>query len=154
MKQLKDLVLEKLLISKAKKCLTVEDLLNTKVGSKLGSFSINDEIYLEYYSLVLNGKDEAFLEDWEDTDDFGDRWQSVIVPDELVKTLDLEEDGDTGGFIVPENIKKHIMNIFEFDDDENIDIMGVSTWYSLRKAENYGSNREYMAFIEKLHDNL
>ena len=154
MKQLKDLVLEKLSISKAKKCLTVEDLLNTKVGSKLGSFSINDEIYLEYYSLVLNGKDEAFLEDWEDTDDFGDRWQSIIIPDELVKSLDLEEDGDTGGFIVPENIKKHIMNIFEFDDDENIDIMGVSLWYSLRKAENYGSNREYMAFIEKLHDNL
>lgn len=154
MKNLKDIVLEKLLISKAKKCLTVEDLLNTKVGSKLGSFSINDEIYLEYYSLVLNGKDEAFLEDWEDTDDFGDRWQSIIVPDELIKSLDLEEDGDTGGFIVPENIKKHIMDIFEFDDDENIDIMGVSSWYSLRKAENYGSNREYMAFIEKLHDNL
>ena len=154
MKQLKDLVLEKLSISKAKKCLTVEDLLNTKVGSKIGSFSINDELYLEYYSLVLNGKDEAFLEDWEDTDDFGDRWQSIIVPDELVKSLDLEEDGDTGGFIVPENIKKHIMNIFEFDDDENIDIMGVSLWYSLRKAENYGSNREYMAFIEKLRDNL
>lgn len=154
MKNLKDIVLEKLLISKAKKCLTVEDLLNTKVGSKLGSFSINDEIYLEYYSLVLNGKDEAFLEDWEDTDNFGDRWQSIIVPDELVKSLNLEEDGDTGGFIVPENIKKHIMDIFEFDDDENIDIMGVSSWYSLRKAENYDSNREYMAFIEKLHDNL
>lgn len=154
MKQLKDLVLEKLSISKAKKCLTVEDLLNTKVGSKIGSFSINDELYLEYYSLVLNGKDEAFLEDWEDTDDFGDRWQSIIVPDELVKSLDLEEDGDTGGFIVPENIKKHIMNIFEFDDDENIDIMGVSLWYSLRKAENYGSNREYMAFIEELRDKL
>lgn len=144
----------KLSISKAKKCLTVEDLLNTKVGSKIGSFSINDELYLEYYSLVLNGKDEAFLEDWEDTDDFGDRWQSIIIPDELANSLDLEEDGDTGGFIVPENIKNHIINIFEFDDDENIDIIGVSSWYSMRKAENYGSNHEYTAFIEELRDKL
>ena len=69
--------------------------------------------------------------------------------------MDLEEDGDTGGFIVPENIKNHIMNIFEFDDDENIDIMGVSLWVSLRSEyTRYDSNKQYISFIKKIKDNL
>lgn len=158
MKQLKDIVLERLILSKTKKHLSEEDLLKTKKGIKLGAFSIQNEDYalqLEYYSLVLNSKDVAFLEDWQDTDDFGERWQSIIIPDELAESLDLEEDGDTGGFIVPENIKNHIMNIFEFDDDENIDIMGVSLWVSLRSEyTRYDSNKQYMSFIKKIKDNL
>jgi hypothetical protein len=159
MKQLKDIVLERLILSKTKKHLSEEDLLKTKKGNKLGTFIIhpetNEEIYLEYYSLTVNGNEVAFLEDWQDADDFGDRWQSIIIPDELAESLDLEEDGDTGGFIVPENIKNHIMNIFEFDDDENIDIMGVSLWFSIRSDETYyGSNKQYASFIKKIHDNL
>lgn len=154
MKQLKDIVLERLILSKTKKHLSEEDLLKTKKGNKLGTFIIqtetSEELYLEYYSLTLNGNEVAFLEDWEDKDDFGDRWQSIIIPDELAESLDLEEDGDTGGFIVPENIRNHIMNIFEFDDDENIDIMGVSLWFSLRNDETYyGSNKQYASFIKK-----
>lgn len=158
MKQLKDIVLERLILSKTKKYLSEEDLLKTKKGNKLGTFSIQNEDYalqLEYYSLVLNSKDVAFLEDWQDTDDFGDRWQSIIIPDELAESLDLEEDGDTGGFIVPENIKNHIINIFGFDDDENIDIMGVSLWVSLRSEYiPHDSKKQYASFIKKIKDNL
>lgn len=158
MKQLKDIVLERLILSKTKKHLSEEDLLKTKKGNKLGSFSIQNEdytLYLEYYSLVLNSKDVAFLEDWQDTDDFGERWQSIIIPDELAESLDLEEDGDTGGFIVPENIKNHIIHIFGFDDDENIDIMGVSLWVSLRSEYvPHDSNKQYASFIKKIQDNL
>lgn len=158
MKQLKDIVLERLVLSKNKKYLTVEDLLKTKVGSKLGTFiiqpEIDEEIYLEYYSLVLNNKDVAFLEDWSDDSVFGERWQIIIIPDELFDSLNLEEDDDNGGFIVPENIKNHIIDIFEFDDDENIDINSLSSWFSMRKVENYTSNKQYMSFIKKLHDNL
>lgn len=154
MKNLKDIILEKLKISTAQKCLTVEDLLKTKVGKELGTFTINDEIYLEYYSLILNGKDVAYIEGWEDTDDFGERWQNIIIPDELFDSLNVEEDDKTGGFIVPENIKNHIIRIFEFDDDENINIISSSLWFSLRDTENYGSNHEYTAFIEELRDKL
>ena len=159
MKNLIDIVLERLILSKTKKYLSEEDLLKTKKGNKLGTFIIHpetsEEIYLEYYSLTLNGNEVAFLEDWQDTDDFGDRWQSIIIPDELAESLDLEEDGDTGGFIVPENIKNHIMNIFEFDDGENIDIMGVSLWVSLRSEyPGYDSNKQYISFIKKIKDNL
>lgn len=160
MKNLKDIVLEKLAISRAKKySLSEEDLIKTKKGDKIGTFTVKggngDDIYLDYYSLTLNGDDVAFLEDWQDTGDFGTRWQSIIIPDELFKSLDLEEDGDTEGFIVPENIKNHIMNIFEFDDDENIDIMGVSLWFSIRNDErNYRSNHEYSSFIKELHEKI
>lgn len=160
MKNLKDIVLERLILNKTKKYyLSEEDLLKTKKGDELGTFTIKgengDDIYLDYYSLTLNGNDVAFLEDWQDTGDFGTRWQSIIIPDELFESLDLEKDGDTEGFIVPENIKNHIMNIFEFDDDENIDIMGVSLWFSIRNDErNYSSNHEYASFIKNIRDNL
>ena len=160
MKHLKDIVLERLVLSKSKKYLTVEDLLKTKIGDKLGTFIIqntdDEEIYLEYYSLVLNGKDVAFLEDWQDTSAFGERWQIIIIPDELFDSLNLKEDNNNGGFIVPENIKKHIIDIFEFDGDENIDIMSTSIWYSLRNDEKYynANNPTYPAFIKKIHDSL
>lgn len=157
MKNLKDIVLERLLISKVKKCLTIEDLLKTKVGSKLGTFSIQTktgiDLYLEYYSLILNSNDVAFLEDWSDGDEFGERWQIIIIPDELFDSLNLKEDTRKGGFIVPKNIKTHIIDIFEFDD-ENIDIISISSWFSLRKNENYNSNQKYITFIEKLHDKI
>ena len=64
MKQLKDIVLERLILSKTKKYLSVEDLLKTKKGNKLGTFSIRNEsgdmMYLYYYSLILNGKEVDF----------------------------------------------------------------------------------------------
>jgi hypothetical protein len=158
MKQLKDIVLERLILSKTKKYLSEEDLLKTKKGNKFGTFSIKNEdyaLYLEYYSLVLNSKDVAVLEDWQDTDDFGERWQIIIIPDELFDSLNLEEDNDTGSFIVPENIKNHIINIFGFDDDENIDIMSVSSWVSVRSEyTHYDSDKQYMSFIKKIKDNL
>ena len=158
MKQLKDIVLERLILSKTKKHLTEEDLLKTKRGNKLGTFSIKNEmgdsIYLYYYSLILNDKDVAYLEDWSD-DVFGERWQIIIIPDELFDSLNLEEDDNNGGFIVPENIRNHIINIFEFDYEENIDIMSASLWFSLRNDETYyGSNKQYMSFIKKIKDNL
>lgn len=158
MKHLKDIVLERLILSKTKKYLTEEDLLKTKKGNKLGTFSIKNEmgdsIYLYYYSLILNDKDVAYLEDWSD-DVFGERWQIIIIPDELFDSLNLEEDVKNSGFIVPENIRNHIINIFEFDDEENIDIMSASLWFSLRNDETYyGSNKQYMSFIKKIQDNL
>ena len=151
---------ERLVLSKNKKYLTEKDLLKTKVGSKLDTFSIqnadDDTIYLEYYSLVLNSKDVAYLEDWQDTGAFGEHWQILIIPDELFDSLNLEEDTKNGGFIVPENIKTHIIDIFEFDEDENIDIMSVSIWYSLRNDEKYyeANNPTYPSFIKEIHDNL
>lgn len=160
MKQLKDIVLERLILSKNKKYLSEEDLLKTKRGNKLGSFIIQnedgDELYLDYYPLTLNSKDVAFLEDWSDDSAFGERWQIIIIPDELFDSLNLEEDNDNGGsFIVPENIRNHIINIFGFDDDENIDIMSTTMWFSLRNDETYyGSNKQYMSFIKKIKDNL
>lgn len=159
MKQLKDIVLERLILSKNKKYLTEEALLQTKKGNNLGKFSIKNEdgdtVYLEYYSLVLNSKAVAFLEDWSDTV-FGERWQIIIIPDALFDSLNLEEDVKNSGFIVPKNIKNHIIDIFEFDEEENIDIMSVSIWYSLRNDETYcGSNNQlYASFVEKIHDNL
>lgn len=158
MKQLKDIVLERLILSKTKKHLSEEDLLKTKKGNKLSAFNIQNEdytLYLEYYSLVLNSKDVAVLEDWQDTDDLGERWQVIIIPDELFDSLNLEEDNNTGSFIVPENIKNHIINIFGFDDDENIDIMGVSLWGSLRSEYTpHDSKKQYASFIKKIKDNL
>lgn len=159
MKQLKDIVLERLILSKTKKYLSEEDLLKTKKGNKLGTFSIKndmgDAIYLYYYSLILNDKDVAYLEDWSD-DVFGERWQIIIIPNELFDSLNLEEDNNNdGSFIVPENIRNHIINIFEFDDEENIDIMSASLWFSLRDDKTYyGSNKQYMSFIKKIKDNL
>lgn len=160
MKQLKDIVLERLILSKTKKHLSEEDLLKTKKGNKLGTFIINnedgDELYLDYYPLTLNSNAVAFLEDWSDDSAFGERWQIIIIPDELFDSLNLEEDNDNGGsFIVPENIRNHIINIFEFDDDENIDIMSTTMWFSLRNDETYyGSNKQYASFIKKIKDNL
>lgn len=158
MKNLKDIVLEKLAISKVKKFLSEEDLLKTKVGKKLGTFNIRDKdgdsTYLYYYSLTLDGKDVAFLEDWSDGDEFGERWQIIVIPYELFESLDLEEDTRNGGFIVPENIKRHIINIFEFDEDENIDIIDVYSWFSMRNTDNYSSNQKYMSFIKKLHEKI
>lgn len=158
MKNLKDIVLEKLAISKVKKFLSEEDLLKTKVGKKLGTFNIRDKdgdsTYLYYYSLTLDGKDVAFLEDWSDGDEFGERWQIIVIPYELFETLDLEEDTRNGGFIVPENIKNHIINIFEFDEDENVDIIDVYSWFSMRNTDIYSSNQKYMSFIKELHDKI
>lgn len=158
MKNLKDIVLEKLAISKVKKFLSEEDLLKTKVGKKLGTFNIRDKdgdsTYLYYYSLTLDGKDVAFLEDWSDGDEFGERWQIIVIPYELFESLDLEEDTRNGGFIVPENIKNHIIKIFEFDEDENVDIIDVYSWFSMRNTDNYSSNQKYMSFIKKLHDKI
>lgn len=159
MKNLKDIVLERLVLSKNKKYLSVEDLLKTKKGKKIGMFSTRNEsgdmIYLYYYSLILNSKPVAYLEDWSD-DAFGERWQIIVIPDELFDSLNLEEDTRNGGFIVPENIKNHIINIFEFDEDENIDIMSVSIWYSLRNDKQYYGNKNsaYYSFINKIYDNL
>lgn len=159
MKQLKDIVLERLILSKTKKYLSVEDLLKTKKGNKLGTFSIRNEsgdmMYLYYYSLILNGKEVAYLEDWSD-DEFGERWQIIIIPDELFDSLNLEEDVKNGGFIVPENIKNHIIDIFEFDEEENIDVMSATIWFSLRNDEQYygANNKQYVSFIKKIHDNL
>lgn len=158
MKNLKDIVLERLIINKNNGGLSVEDLLKTKRGDELGTFNIRDKdgdsTYLYYYSLTLDGKDVAFLEDWSDGDEFGERWQIIIIPDELFESLNLEEDTRNGGFIVPENIKNHIINIFDFDEDENIDIMGVSLWFSMRNTDNYSSNQKYVSFIKNIHDKL
>ena len=158
MKNLKDIVLERLIINKNKRVLSVEDLLETKRGDELGTFNIRAKsgymTYLYYYSLTLNGKDVAFLEDWSDDDEFAERWQIIVIPYELFESLDLEEDTRNGGFIVPENIKKHIINIFDFDEDENIDIIDVYSWFSMRNNETYSSNQKYISFIKNLHDNI
>lgn len=158
MKQLKDIVLERLILSKTKKYLSLEDLLKTKRGDELGTFNFRDKdgylTYLYYYSLTLDGKDVAFLEDWSDGDEFGERWQIIVIPDELFDSLNLEKNKRNDGFIVPENIKNHIINIFDFDEDENIDIMGVSLWFSMRNTDNYNSNQKYVSFIKKIKDNL
>lgn len=151
---------ERLILNKTKQYLSYKDLLKTKVGDKLGTYCYRNEdnwmVYLYYYSLTLNGKDVAYLEDWSDGDEFGERWQIIIIPDELFDSLNLEEDTRNGGFIVPENIKNHIINIFEFDENENIDIMSVSIWYSLRNDEKYYGNKNsaYYSFINKIYDNL
>lgn len=104
--------------------------------------------------MTLDGKDVAFLEDWSDGDEFGERWQIIVIPYELFETLDLEEDTRNGGFIVPENIKNHIIKIFEFDEDENVDIIDVYSWFSMRNTDIYSSNQKYMSFIKKLHDKI
>lgn len=158
MKNLKDIVLERLIINKTKRGLSLEDLLKTKRGEELGTFNFRDKdgylTYLYYYSLTLDGKDVAFLEDWSDGDEFGERWQIIVIPYELFESLDLEEDTRNGGFIVPENIKSHIINIFDFDEDENIDIIDVYSWFSMRNTDNYSSNQKYVSFIKKLHDSI
>lgn len=158
MKKLKDIVLERLIINKNKRGLSVEDLLKTKKGDELGTFNIRSKsgytTYLYYYSLTLNGKDVAFLEDWSDDDEFGERWQIIVIPYELFESLDLEEDTANGGFKVPENIKNHIINIFDFDEDENIDIIDVYSWFSMRNTKTYSSNQKYISFIKNLHDNI
>lgn len=48
MKHLKDIVLERLVLSKSKKYLTVEDLLKTKIGDKLGTFIIQTQMMKRY----------------------------------------------------------------------------------------------------------
>lgn len=159
MKTIKQHIFERIIINRNKKYLPEEYLLKTKKGNNIGKFSFKtyggDTVYLEYYSLVLNSKAIAFLEDWQDTAVFGECWKIIIISDELFDSLNLEDDVKTGGFIVPKDIKNHIINIFEFDEDENIDIMSATIWYSLRNDETYhGFNKQYASFIEKIHDNL
>ena len=52
--------------------------------------------------------------------------------------------------------EERLADIFEFDEDENIDIMSVSIWYSLRNDEKYyeANNPTYPSFIKEIHDNL